>query len=68
MFRISNNGFIITEANDTYDIYDIFLGITGEEEAAQEAWDVASNMHFGERKEVTGYLIEQFDETEVLYG
>lgn len=65
MFRISNNGFIISEANDTHDIYDIFIAITGEEEMAQEAWKVTSQMTFGDRKDVAGYLIEQFDETEV---
>ncbi len=64
MFRISNNGFAISEANDTHDIYDIFLGITGEEETAQKAWEVTSQMVFGDKKEVAGYLIEQFDETE----
>ena len=63
MFRISNNGFRITEANDTHDIYDIFLGITGDEEVSKEAWVSASQMGFGDKKEVDGYLIEQFDET-----
>ncbi len=67
MFRISNNkGF--TTTNDTHDIYDIFLGITGDEEVSKEAWVSASQMSFGDKKEVAGYLIEQFDETEVRYG
>ena len=64
MFRISNNDFRITETNDTHDIYDIFLGLTGNEEVSKEAWASASKMGFGDRKEVAGYLIEQFDETE----
>ena len=41
MFRILNNGFQITETNDTH----------------------ASQMGFGDRKEVGGYLIEQFNKT-----
>ena len=62
MFRVSNNkGFTIT--NDTHDLYDIFLGLTGDEEVSKEAWVSASQMRFGEKKEVGRYLIEQFDET-----
>lgn len=64
MFRISNNGFRITETNDTHDIYDIFLGITGDEEVSKEAWASASEMGFGDKKKVGEYLIEQFDEEE----
>ena len=62
MFKISNNvGF--TTTNDTHDLYDIFLGLTGDEEVSKEAWVSASNMGFGDKKEIAGYLIEQFDET-----
>ena len=67
MFRISNNkGF--TTTNDTHDIYDIFLGFTGDEDVSKEAWVSASQMCSGDKKEVAGYLIEQFDETKAIYG
>lgn len=62
MFRISNNDFVISETNDTHDLYDVFLSITGDEGVSQEAWETAANMLFGDKKEVGGYLIEQFTE------